>query len=162
MYPSPHQPSRDTAARRCSAADACAATAARRPAGTPESLPADRSREDNGAARASPHAILRKQQRRQFPPPSNRARVGRTHRLEQRQELLARSVLVPFALAAYDLEQLVHGLFARALGVERLGQRKARLEVARVRSYLRAQGGEIARLRGALFQRELCLHGAES
>src|SRR5262249_32535461 len=127
-----------------------------------ESLPADRSREDNGAARASPHAILRKQQRRQFPPPSNRARVGRTHRLEQRQELLARSVLVPFALAAYDLEQLVHGLFARALGVERLGQRKARLEVARVRSYLRAQGGEIARLRGALFQRELCLHGAES
>src|SRR6266850_3226669 len=62
---------------------------------------------------------LREQDRRQPLAPVEGRLVGRPPGLEQLHELLARAILVPFAIAAHDLEQVVERLLALALGVER-------------------------------------------
>src|SRR6185295_18535899 len=64
---------------------------------------------------------LRKEQRRQSPPPASHRRIGRAERLEQRQQLCARSRLVPIAVAANALEQLLDRGFVFAPRRKRRG-----------------------------------------
>ena len=75
---------------------------------------------------------LRKQNRRQPLAAFDGGRVGRAPGLEELHQLLARAVVVPLAIALDDLEQLVDGLAAVALGVERDGKIEARLMVERI------------------------------
>ena len=57
------------------------------------------------------------------------ARIGRAHRLEQRNKMLARGVLVPFAVASHDFEQLRDGAFAIARRIQRQRQIVTRLMI---------------------------------
>src|SRR5256885_16925327 len=56
-------------------------------------------------------------------------RIGRPHRLEKFEQLLARTLLVPGAVAADNLEELVDAGLALARGEERGGKLVARLEI---------------------------------
>src|SRR5262249_2105547 len=56
-------------------------------------------------------------------------RVSRPHRLEELQQLLARGLVVPGAVASDDLQELVDGGFALARGEERRCELVARLEI---------------------------------
>src|SRR5215472_16391970 len=71
----------------------------------------------------------RKEDRRETPPRCDRERIGRPHRLEELQQLLARGLLVPGAVAPDDLEELVDPGLALARGEERRGKLVARLEI---------------------------------
>src|SRR5438876_3548967 len=55
--------------------------------------------------------------------------IRRPHRLEEFEQLLARGLLVPGAVAADDLEELVDASLALARGEERGGELVARLEI---------------------------------
>src|SRR4051812_39451295 len=75
---------------------------------------------------------LREHQRRQPPPRAQGQRIGRPHRLEELDELLARRLLVPFAVALEQGQQFVDRLLALA-GAEQSGRHlEARLVVVRV------------------------------
>src|SRR4029077_11039659 len=67
--------------------------------------------------------------------------VGTAPRFEELHQLLARAVIVPFAIALDDFKQLIGRLGAVALGVERGGEVESRLMVQRVRSELLLQLG---------------------
>src|SRR5437016_1377289 len=54
----------------------------------------------------------RKHQRRQPPPGAQGQRVGRAHHLEELDELFARRLLVPFAVALEQRQQFVDRRFA--------------------------------------------------
>src|SRR5215207_3530154 len=73
------------------------------------------------------------QHRRQPPPPEHRQVVGRPPGLEELDELLARRLVVPGALAPDDVDQRIDRLLAAAPGVERKGEVEAGLMVERVR-----------------------------
>src|SRR3954466_4023122 len=74
----------------------------------------------------------REHQRRQPPPRAQGQRIGRPHRLEEFDELLARRLLVPLAVAPEQGQQLVDCLLPLA-GAEQSGrQLEARLVVVRV------------------------------
>src|SRR3954467_5622815 len=71
-------------------------------------------------------------QRRQPPPRRQGQRIGRPHSLEEFDQLLARRLLVPVAIALEQGQELVDGRLALA-GAEQGGrQLKARLVVVRV------------------------------
>ena len=70
-----------------------------------------------------------KQDRRESPPRGDRERIRRSHRLEEFEQLLARRFLVPSAVAADDLQELVGPRLALARGEERRGELVARLEI---------------------------------
>src|SRR5262249_20627947 len=59
----------------------------------------------------------------------NRERIRRSHRLEELEKLLARGLLVPGAVLADDLQELVDPGLALARGEERPGKLLARLEI---------------------------------
>src|SRR3569833_316970 len=59
-------------------------------------------------------ANLRKQNRRQLLAAFDRRRIGEAPGLEELDELLARAVLVPLAIAADNLEQLLRRFLALA------------------------------------------------
>src|SRR5215217_2282462 len=73
------------------------------------------------------------QHRRQSSPPEHRHVVGRPPGLEELDELLARRLVVPAALAPDDVDQRIDRLLAAAAGVERQGEIEAGLMVERVR-----------------------------
>src|SRR5215216_1368564 len=73
------------------------------------------------------------QHRRQPPPPEHRHVVGRPPGLEELDELLARCLVVPGALAPDDVDQRIDRLLAAAAGVERQREVEAGLMVERVR-----------------------------
>src|SRR5262245_21953142 len=81
----------------------------------------------NGEPLMSRHS--RKQNRGKPPARSDRERIGRPHRLEELEELLARGVLVPGAVAPDDLQELVDGRLALARREERGGELVARLKI---------------------------------
>src|SRR5450830_1483724 len=72
---------------------------------------------------------LRKQNRRQPLAAIQGGLVGRTPGLEELHQLLARAVLVPFAVALDDLDQVIDRLGALALGVEGYGKVEFRLMI---------------------------------
>src|SRR5579883_2689442 len=71
-------------------------------------------------------------------------RIGRSHRLEELDELLAPGLLVPLAVALHQLEQLVHRLLALARGEERRGEIEPRLMIPGIALQALAQLGERA------------------
>src|SRR6185437_11418216 len=75
---------------------------------------------------------LGEQDRRQPLAPLDGGFIGRAPGLEQLHQLLARAVLVPFAVAFDDFEQLLRRLAALAAGVERRRQIESRLMIERV------------------------------
>src|SRR5260370_7340921 len=78
--------------------------------------------------------------------------VGRAPRLEELNQLLAGGVVIPFTVAAHDLEQLVEGLLPTAISVQRYGKVEARLVIARIGGHLLFQlgnGSKMPRLLGA-------------
>src|SRR5688500_5648262 len=87
---------------------------------------------------------LREQQRRKPPPRGDRAGVGRAHGLEQSHQLLARSVLIPFAVPLHDIEQFFQRLVALAVRIEAEREIITRLEVRRVTIHLRPQLRDVA------------------
>src|ERR1700722_8043870 len=80
---------------------------------------------------ANPYA-LRKQDRRQPLASLDGGFIGRAPGLEQLHQLLARAVLVPFAVALDDFEQLLRRLGALAASVERRRQIESGLMIERV------------------------------
>src|SRR5262252_2646087 len=85
------------------------------------------------AARNESNArFLREQDRREASSASDGRLVGRTPGVEQLDQLLAGAVVVPFAVAPDDLQQVIERLLALALGVQRDRQVEARLVVARI------------------------------
>jgi len=60
---------------------------------------------------------LREQDRRQPLAPVNGGLIGRAPRLEELHQLLARAVVVPFAIAFDDGDQMIQRLFALAFAV---------------------------------------------
>src|SRR3984957_2891986 len=80
---------------------------------------------------ANPYA-LRKQDRRQPLASLDGGFIGRAPGLEQLHQLFARAVLVPFAVAPDDFEQLLRRLGALAAGVERRRQIESGLMIERV------------------------------
>src|SRR5258707_6074650 len=72
---------------------------------------------------------LREQERRQATARRQGQRLGRPHRLEELDELLARRLLVPLAVALDDVEQLVDRLLALADGGEGGGEGEPRLVI---------------------------------
>src|SRR5260221_5049643 len=92
-----------------------------------------------------PPAGLREEDRRQSPPRRQRQRIGRSHRLEELDELLARRLLVPFARPLDDVEELVDRRLAFAGGEQRSGEIETGLMVVGVRRQPRAQLADRAR-----------------
>src|SRR6266404_9616990 len=86
-----------------------------------------------------PPAGLREEDRRQPPPRRQRQRIGRPHRLEELDELLARRLLVPLACPLDDLQELVDRRLALAGGEQRGGEVKTGLMVVGIRRQPRAQ-----------------------
>src|SRR5713226_9289318 len=77
-------------------------------------------------------ATSREQNRRQPLAPRDRRLVGRTPGLEELDRLLARAVVVPFAVALDDLEEVVDRRLALSLAVQRHREVEARLVIERV------------------------------
>src|SRR5438094_9471822 len=75
---------------------------------------------------------LREHQRGQPPPRAQGQRVGRPHRLEEFDELLAGRLLVPFAVAPEQGQQLLYRRLALAAAEQRGRQFEARLVVVRI------------------------------
>src|SRR5215510_1032925 len=75
---------------------------------------------------------LREQHRRQPFAPVDGCLVGRTPGLEELDQLLARAVVVPLAVALDDLDEVVDRLLAAALAVQRDGEVEPGLMVARI------------------------------
>src|SRR5215831_13746172 len=75
---------------------------------------------------------LREQQRGEAPPCRERQRIGRPHRLEELDELLAPRLLVPIAVALDELQKLVDRLLALARGEKRRREFRSRLVVPRI------------------------------
>src|SRR6266852_5118337 len=75
---------------------------------------------------------LREQDRRQPLARLDGGLIGRAPRLEELHQLLARAVVVPFAVALDDFEQLAGGLAALAAGIERGRQIESGLMIERV------------------------------
>src|SRR5882762_9635539 len=75
---------------------------------------------------------LREQNRRQPLSSLDGRLIGAAPSLEELQQLLARAIVVPFAVALDDLEQLLGRLAALALRVERGRQIESRLMIERV------------------------------
>src|SRR3954470_12443526 len=90
------------------------------------------------------------QHRRQPPPPEHRHVVGRSPGLEKLDELLARRLVVPGALAPDDVDQRIDRLLAAAAGVERQGEVEAGLMVERVRLEPALELAGVAEGRGLL------------
>src|SRR5260370_34771338 len=84
-----------------------------------------------GVHQANPNRSGKKD-RRQPPSPRHRMFVGRAPRLEELNQLLAGGVVIPFTVAAHDLEQLVEGLLPTAISVQCYGKVEARLVIERV------------------------------
>src|SRR5262249_875241 len=76
---------------------------------------------------------LRKQNRRQPLTAIDGGLVGRAPGLEELDQLLARPVVIQFAIALDDLEQVIDGLLAAPLGIQRDREIEAGLMVERVR-----------------------------
>src|SRR5262245_28824877 len=84
-------------------------------------------------------AALAEEQRGEAPPRRDGQRIGRTHGLEELDELLAPGLLVPLAVEPHQLEQLVDRLLAAAAGEERAGELEPRLVILGVLRQARAQ-----------------------
>src|SRR5580700_5931563 len=76
--------------------------------------------------------MLRKQNRRQPPAAFYRGFVSRAPCIEKLDKLLAGAVVIPFAIALDDADQLVERFHALALAVEREREIEARLMVERI------------------------------
>src|SRR5438477_9317129 len=63
--------------------------------------------------------------------------VGRAPRLEELHQLLARAVVIPFAVASNDLHQIVDRFLPATLAAERYREIKARLVIQRICRHLR-------------------------
>src|SRR5207244_11279786 len=87
----------------------------------------------DASLRDAPHheAELREQNRTQLAPPADGRFVGRAPRFEELDQLLARLVVVPFAVALDDLDQPVGRVLAPAGRIERDREIEARLMVER-------------------------------
>src|ERR1043166_4884498 len=72
------------------------------------------------------------QDRRQPPAALDGGLVGRPPGVEQLDQLLARAVVVPFAVAAHDFQQLVERFLALSFAVERQRQIEACLMIERI------------------------------
>src|SRR5581483_5840789 len=72
------------------------------------------------------------QYRRQPAASVNGRLVGRPPCIEKLDELLPRAVVVPFAIASDDLQQMVDGLLALVVGIERQREIEARLVIERI------------------------------
>src|SRR5712691_6179853 len=72
-------------------------------------------RQRSTRSRCRTRATLREQDRRQLLAPGDGRLVGRAPGLEEHHELLARAVVVPFAVALDDVEEMVDRLLAAAL-----------------------------------------------
>src|ERR1700742_773221 len=78
--------------------------------------------------------------------------------LEELHELLARAVIVPFAIAPDDLEQLAGGLAALAAGIQRGRQVESGLMVDRICGDFLFQLGDRAERLGLLVKIDRSLH----
>jgi len=77
--------------------------------------------------------------------------VSRAPGLEELDQLLARGVIVPFTIAAHDLDQLVERLLPTVISIQRYGKIKPRLVIERVGGDLLFQLGywsKVSRLFG--------------
>src|SRR5258708_28689771 len=92
----------------------------------------------------------RKQDRRQPLAPLHGGLIGRAPRLEELHQLLSRAVLVPFAVALDDFEQLSGRLSALARGIERSRKIESRLMIERVCGDFLFQLGDRAERLGLL------------
>src|ERR1700730_13742132 len=101
---------------------------------------------------------LREQDRRQPFAPLNGGLIGRAPRLEELHQLLARAVVVPFAVALDDFEQLTSGLAALAAGVERGCKIESGLMIERVCGDFLFQLGHRADRLGLLGEIDRHLH----
>src|SRR4051794_17817134 len=106
------------------------------------------------------YKALRKQDGRQPLSSFNRGLVRGAPRLEELHQLLSRAVLIPFAVALDDLEQLLGCLGALAAGVERGREVEPCLVVERVRGDFLFQLGHGTERLGLLRQVDGGLHGA--
>ena len=87
-------------------------------------------------------AASSEQDRGQPPTAFDRRFVSRSPRLEQLHQLLARAVVVPFAVAPDDLEEMLERLPAPPLGIERNRQVKTSLVVERIGTKFLLELGE--------------------
>ncbi len=92
---------------------------------------------------------LREQHRRQPPPAIKRVLVLRAPGLEELDELLARGLLVPIALATNDLDEMVDGIFTLAACVGDERQIEARGMIVGVSGQTRFESRGIAELGGS-------------
>src|ERR1700683_1797495 len=81
-------------------------------------------------------ATLGKQDRGEPPAALDRGLVGRPPGIEELNELLAGAVVVPFAVAPDDGDQILERLLPAALAVEREREVEARLVVERIGRHL--------------------------
>src|SRR5262249_49191633 len=87
---------------------------------------------------------LGEQDRRQALASGDRRFVGRPPRLETLEELLARAIIIPFAVAPHDLDQLIDRLLPAVLAVERDREVEAGLMVERAGGDLLLELGDRA------------------
>ncbi len=77
--------------------------------------------------------------------------VGWAPRLKELNQLLAGGVVIPFTVAAHDLEQLVEGFLPTAISVQRNGKVESRLVIERVGGnflFQLSNGAKMSRLFG--------------
>src|SRR5579883_2152348 len=74
--------------------------------------------------------------------------VGRTPGLEELNQLLAGSVVIPFTVAAHDLDQLVERLLPAVISVQSNGEVESRLMIERVGGNLLFQFRDRTKMRG--------------
>src|ERR1700738_1056207 len=101
---------------------------------------------------------LGKQNRRQPLASVHRRLIGGAPCLEELHQLLARAVLVPFAVALDDFEQLVGGVGTVAAGVERGGKIESRLIIERICGDFLFQLGDRAERLGLFGEIDRRLH----
>src|SRR5690606_18064041 len=135
--PSPHQPWQCSAARRCSAACHRAAGVMRTEEETPGLPPARRRNSRRSSCRPS-SCPSGKQDGRQ--PSSSRERplVVRSPRLEELDELLARLLILPLAVARNDFKEVVDSSLTIAAGI--LDQRQVETGIVILRIGGKARG----------------------
>src|SRR5579875_3410927 len=79
-----------------------------------------------------PETSSREQNRRKFLAAFDRRGIGRTPGGEKLQKLLACAVVLPFAVALHDRQQMLDRLRALALGVQRGGEVETGLMIERI------------------------------
>src|SRR6266403_3253410 len=104
---------------------------------------------------------LREQDRRQPLASIHGGLIGRPPRVEELHQLLSRGIVVPFAVALDELEQLIGGFSALARGIKRGRQIESRLMIERVCRDFLFQLAHRAKRLGLFGEIDRRLHGLD-